>query len=143
MTIGIAWMSLHSCHLTLSNVLRKGQQKDRGNFKVSVSKKSQANVKWRKMAHLKLHVNLNLHIALYFSRSSYLQIAVPNTRFFYKQHFISNARLKLAKKNMRKLSNTLGLNFWQACPKNKFFCVNKIIWLIVMKMNMIMKKQIA
>ena len=25
------------------------------------------------------------------------------------------------------LSNTLRLNFWQTCPKNKFVCINEII----------------
>ena len=46
-------------------------------------------------------------------------------------------------KNKQKLSNTLSLNFWQACAENKFFCVSEIKWLIVMKMKMIIKKQIA
>ena len=60
-------------------------------------------------------------------------IQYNNTHFFYKQHFfIRNARLKFA---------TLRLNFGKTCPKNKFVCVNEIIWLIVMKM--IMAKQIT
>ena len=58
-------------------------------------------------------------------------------RLFYKQR-----QAETCKKNKQKLSNTLRLNFWQACPENKFFCVNEIIWLIVMKMKMIIKNQI-
>ena len=73
------------------------------------------------MAHLKLHVNLNLHIALYFSRSSYLQIAVPNTRFFYKQHFISNARLKLAKKKYAKAKQHPEVELLTSMSKKQVF----------------------
>ena len=61
------------------------------------------------------------------------------TRFsLYKQLFYKERQAEIGKK----LSNTLWLNFWCTCPKNKFFCVNEIIWLIVMKMKMIMKKQV-
>ena len=44
---------------------------------------------------------------------------------------------------MQKLSKTRRLNFWQTYPKDKFVCVHEIVPLIVMKMKMMMEKQIT
>ena len=60
-----------------------------------------------------------------------------NTCFFYKQLLYKQHQTETGKKIKQKLSNTLTLNFWQACPKNKFFFVNEIIWLVVMKVKIV------
>ena len=60
--------------------------------------------------------------------------------FFISNTFISNTKLKLAKKIKQKLSNILRLNYWRTWPKNKFVFFNEIIWMFVMKMKTIMEK---
>ena len=60
--------------------------------------------------------------------------------FFISNTFISNTKLKLAKKIKQKLSNILRLNYWRTCPKNKFVFFNETIWMFVMKMKTIIEK---
>ena len=59
--------------------------------------------------------------------------------FFLNNTFISNTRLKLAKIKQN-LRGSLSLNFWWTFSKKKIVCFSEIIWLIVMKMKIIMKK---
>ena len=76
--------------------------------------------------------------------------------FFISNTFISNARLKLAKKVKQILSNTLRLNFWylevlgifhpryhpkikghilKNSQRNKYACIHETMRLIIMKMK--------
>ena len=91
-----------------------------------------------------------------------LQQLIKNTRFFYKQHFYSNIRLKLEKSIKQKLSNTLRLSFCylkiihilypryhpkvmvdilKNKPKDMNLCIHKIIRLIIMKMRIKIKNR--
>ena len=60
------------------------------------------------------------------------------TRFFYKQHFISNVRLKLPKNQVKPKQHPEVELLANMSKKQIFF--NEIIRLIVMKMKIIMKK---
>ena len=55
-----------------------------------------------------------------------MAIATGFYTLFYKQHFHKQCQAEIGKKLSKMLSNTLGLNFWQTCPKNKLFYA--IVW---------------
>ena len=70
-------------------------------------------------------------------------LAKEEQAFLYKQNFYKQRQAEIG----RKLRNTLRLNFWQTCRKNKFFvsffCI--LLWGYMIncnEMKMIMEKRL-
>ena len=91
-----------------------------------------------------------------------LQTFKTHALFFISNNFITNARLKLAKKVKQILSNTLRLNFWYLkiirilhpryhpkiighilnnSQKKKYVCIHETMRLIIMKIKIKMKNR--